>query len=396
MVRRGLFHRFFMLQTYALTMKNHTLLALPVAFGLALAACGASPEEELSNAKAHLAKNEYTEARLRLTNALKGDEDNIETLRSLAHVNMALRDGEGALTAKGRLEAAGGTLENPILFEAEANVLKGQSDAALALVDGDDRAEAARIRALALVAKGEFESAREELKAGVEGTGPKGELLADLAQFLYADGDFDGAATAAKHALNEDPEGLGPLLAAAMMAAHNDHKNEAARYYQKAHLIFPESKSALLGRIGMLGEAGEIGEARDLIAAGLVRAPEDRELVFMSARMDAEDGEWETARQKLQAIEGKLRDYPDGMLLYATALLRTGQGELGESMLEALVSRYPDHWRGRGLLVEVKLDKRNYRAAERLLRPFRGQGDLTPAEVQALIDRFEKENAAAS
>jgi len=384
-----------MVQPYGLGMKKHALISMSVALTLALSACGNSPEEELALAQTHLQKHEFTEARLRLSNALKDDAENAEVLRVLALVQLELRDGVAALATKERLEKAGGQLDNPKLFEAEANVLKGQSDLALEILDGDKRAEAFRIRALALVEQGQFDAARLELLAGVDGEGPKAKLLADLSQFLLADGAMDDAAEAAALAVKEDPEALGSLLASAAVAAHQGKNEAALRLYDKATKNYPESRAALIGRIGMLAEAGQTDAAEEVIKAALLKAPQDRDLIVYSARMEADKGDWDEAKQQLQAIESDLRSHPDGTLLYATALLETGQGELAESVLENLVSRFPAFWRARGLLTEINLDRKDYNAAARLLRPYiEGEGDYPP-EIKALIARLNKENGGS-
>ncbi|WP_128892556.1 tetratricopeptide repeat protein [Erythrobacter sp. HKB08] len=372
-------------------LKNRTLTTALGALVL-LAGCSQSPEEKLADAQAYFAGNEYTAARLELTSALKDNPSDVVLLELLARTQLKLRDGEGTLAALERLSAEGVELGDASLLRAEAEVLRGRPEDALALLADMSSAEAARIRALALVADDRIDEAREAMKAGLEADGPKAALHADYALFALADGDRETAATYAASAYAEDPKALGALLAKAGVAIAEGKGAQALAHYETASKLYPESRDAMIGRIRQLAESGRVDEAAPLIEDAYAKAPQDVDFAFLAARLDVERGEWDDARSKLQRVERDMRDNPDGQLLYARTLLEAEQVALAESILRRLNARFPEHPGSAALLAEVFLSRGDNANARRVLVPVVAQAGA-PDYVRDLALKAGIENA---
>ena len=376
-------------------MVKRTNIALVSLAALALAACGMDPQEKFARAQGNFTAHEYSQARLDLVSALEGQPEDVAMLKMLAQVQLKLGDAEGALFALEQLEKAGGKLDDPILFRAEAEILRGRNDDALELLQGDKRADAHRLRALALVREGKFDEAREELKRGMDGTGPKAELQADYAQFLMADGNLDEGAKIAAMALAAAPDALGPQIASAVAAERLGQREKALQFYEKASKSYPESSTAMIGRIRQLGELDRVDEAEGLIKAAVARSPDDVEVVFLAARLDAEKGDWSEARTRLQRVESRMREYPDAQLLYARSLLEEEQVELARSILRRLNARFPEHAQSAALLAEVLLSQGDPAAAQKVLAPVVAQEGV-PEAIRQLYRRAETQSAGRS
>src|SRR3990167_2446814 len=128
---------------------------LALALLLALTGCGDDAAERVARAEREIAGMELGAAKVDLTAALADAGDDPAILRMLAAVQLRLGDGDGAAATASRLERSGGSQAELALIRAEAAVLRGNSDQALALLGQDASPAAERVRAAALSAKGD-------------------------------------------------------------------------------------------------------------------------------------------------------------------------------------------------------------------------------------------------
>lgn len=131
-------------------------------------------------------------AKVDLTAALAEAGDDPAILRMLASVQLRLGDGEGATATASRLERSGGSQAELSLIRAEAAVLRGNVDEALALLGQDASSAAERVRAAALSVKGDSAGAFAALQRGAA-AGGDALLLRDYARFLITAQDLDAA-----------------------------------------------------------------------------------------------------------------------------------------------------------------------------------------------------------
>jgi len=359
------------------------MILAPVGLLLTLSACGADPDAEFARAQDNFTSHDYPSVRLDLMNALKERPDDIEMITMLARTELALGNGEAAIVQIDRLETLGGQLPDGQLFRAEAQVRGGHPDKAIMLLDGKDSAEAARIRALALIAQEKYDDARDAMKAGLDGSGPKDRLYSDYAQYLLADGDTAQAEKYASMALKSSPQMLDPMIASAKVATVNGDLERALSLFETARENYPNSKAATVGQIRTLGQLGRVDEAAPLIEAAFARSGNDIEIIYLKARLEAEEENWGEIRQLLQGRERELRYYPDAQLLYAQSLLEEGQMELAHAILKRLNLLFPQHPDGAGLLAEVEIERGDKAGALQVLQPFIDRGDA-PAKLVSL------------
>jgi len=360
-------------------MKNRFHFVSAIALSLSLAACGISPEERAQRAEQAFADHRFSEARLDLGTMLQADGNDARALELLARTQIWLGDGVGAQSFLERLDASG---QRPADYQellAEAFLLQGEYESALAAGEGLGTAPGLRIAALSHVALGGAEAAREAFERGMQATGDRSRLYADFARFEHMSGNSARGIELAQMAREADPEGLDPLLASAMIAQDTGNQSDALAYFEEAHRHWPESRTALLGRIGVLGDRGEMDEARNLIAEAVRVMPGDPDVVYLQARLAAEDGNWTEVRDLLQPLEG--REDPRQQLLYARALVELDMAELALPTLTTLVRRSPDAAEPRRMLARAQLAVGDARSAFDTIGPLASSPEGSPRDL---------------
>lgn len=348
-------------------MKKRSLFVAPLLLSLALAACSPSPEELSQLAEEAIAQHQFNTARLHLGSALAERPDDPRLLEMMARLQLQLGDGVGAAGALDRLAATGATVADMTQLRAEAALLQGQFDEALALVDGGATAEAHRVRALALVGQGDLAGAEAAFAAGENASGDAARLLSDFALLRMHQGRLDEAKSLADRALQAAPEGLDPLLASARVAQASRQSGRALEQFTRASALWPDSAAALLGRIGLLGDLGRVAEARPLIEQAASRLPGNEDVIYLQARLAADDGDWARTRDLLQQVETSQK--VGAQLLYARSLLELDLHEQARGRLSPLLRAMPDNVAVRRLMARAMLGNREAAPAMALLEP---------------------------
>ncbi|WP_271077792.1 tetratricopeptide repeat protein [Aurantiacibacter sp. MUD61] len=334
---------------------------------LSLAACGLSPEERLDRAEEAFAENRFNEARLDLASVLQEDANNVAALQLLARTQLQAGDGEGAYSSLQRLDELSARPADYDQMLAEAQLLRGNFEAAIGSAEALASAEGARIIALSHIGLGEGREAQSAFEAGLTMSGDRSRLLADYAIFMLQAGDAEAAHRLATQALEANENGLDPLLANARIVMARGDMNRALGFYTTAAEEWPENRLAILGRIGVLGDLGRLEEARPLIADLADRLPGDPDVIYLQARLAAEDGDWEDVRAILQPVEG--RDQAQQQLLYARALLELDLPEQAMPRLTSLLRSAPGDPEARRLLARAQLETNEPAAAFATIRP---------------------------
>lgn len=346
---------------------------------LALAACGLSPEERMERAEAAFAENRFTEARLDLASVLQENERDPRALELLARTQIHLGDGEGAASTLARLSDLGNEPADFTLLLAEAQLLRGDFEQVLELVEEEASPEGARLAALAHIGLGDRGAANEAFRAGMELSGDKARFYADYALFTLSAGDPAEAARLAAMARDASPDGLDTLVASARIAQARADMTGALGFYERAAEHWPESRVAILGRIGILGDLGRLSEARPLVANLAQRSPDDPDVIYLRARLAAEDSAWADVREMLQPIEA--HDDPRLQLLYSRALVELDLPEQALPRLTALVRRAPDNAATRRLLARAQLDAGDAANAFITIRPLATSAQGSPEDL---------------
>ena len=305
-----------------------------------LAACSLLGDPE-DDAEAALAAEDYLTARDLALAVLESDASNAAALDVLVRAQLAMGLGGDATNTLARLDEAGGEPADQALLAAEAQLQMGDAVAALALIGGDQSAEAWRLRALAAVMQGDDAAARRAFASGHGADGNRAKLYAAEASFNLDRGNLDAAAQAVALANEVAPERVETLYTGARLAeAQGDHVLALSNYLRIIDKV-PMDRPALMAAIRESERAGQPDMTRHLILYAAQTRPMDPEFVYQMARLDAWDRNWEAVRARLQEHEADIGNIPAARLLYAEALLNLGQIETARSMAAPLVARFP-------------------------------------------------------
>ena len=345
-----------------------------------LAACDSPLTDPAGDAAEAFAAQDYLAARDHAQAALREDGANVAALELLVRAQIAVGEGANALATFERLKAAGGTPVDAALLEAEANLQVGEGDAVLTLLEGDNSAEAWRLRALAASLMGDEAAALEGFRQGRDAPGDKVKLYAAEASHFLARGNADGARAAVALAQQAAPERLETLFVTAKLAQLDDDADMASRAFLAILEMAPNDRPALLGAIAEMGELGRVDLLRPLVERGFAAFPGDPEFVYLTARLKAQDGDWQGVRDMLQAREAALAAHPDSRGLYAEALAELGQLELARTHITPLYRAFPDNAQITRVYARVMLDAGDAAEAARAIAPLAERADALPED----------------
>jgi predicted Zn-dependent protease len=122
-------------------------------------------------------------------------------------------------------------------------------------------------------------------------------------------------------------------------------------------------------------------------AAGLGNDPS---IAYLQARAAASRHDWTSARQTLQAVEGKLAGRDDAGLLYAQALFELGQREQALSRVQPILDRQPGNLVARRLLARIQLASGNARDAVETMRTLASQPNAEIGDLRLLAQAAAK------
>jgi Flp pilus assembly protein TadD len=305
------------------------------------------------------------------------------------HARNALAMGDG-VAAKASLEKlpAGKRPADYVLLLGEAALLRGLPDEALAAVGQDPRAEAHRVRAVALLQQEDEAGAALAFAAGAGASGPKARLLADYARFKLHGGDTAGALALATQALKEDGGSLDALLIDAQLAVARGDLGGALTRFDKVLAAWPGNLAAVTGKAAVLGDLGRTKEME--AALKLAEGSADPSIAYLQARAAAARRDWKAARDILQANEERLAGRDEAVLLYGQVLAEMGQGEQARARLQPLLTRDPQNIQVRRALARAQLAAGDAKGAVETLRPLAGSPTSDAADLRLLADAAKK------
>ncbi|HKX78679.1 MAG TPA: tetratricopeptide repeat protein [Novosphingobium sp.] len=361
-------------------MKRAFQIALALMAATMLAGCEPSAQERFDLGSAAFAAHDYATARFDLVSVLQEQPSNVSAMDMLARSYLALGDPRAAVGMLDRMQAAGKPPADLALMYGEADVMLGNFDAVLTRMHDRREADAWRIAALAHIGKGDAEAAQAAFTAGLGASGPKGRLHADYAVYLLGKAEPVQARKFAARSVASPEKPLSGYLVTADIARMDGKLDQALKWYDKALSAYPGNRVALLAKIDILWRQDTIEAIRPLVADALRASPDDADFVYLDARLAAEDGAWAKVRERLQPREIEIKDYPEANLLYARALLKTGQPEQARVLLLSQLLRDPESREVRVALGEAKLAAGDAAGAVETLRPLVALKDLTRAE----------------
>ncbi|HKR93375.1 tetratricopeptide repeat protein [Novosphingobium sp.] len=371
-------------------MKHAIRSSLPVAVALLLAGCGVNSEKRLAQAERAYSAHDYFTARVDLSRVVQEQPTNTRALELLARTYVALSDPDSASGLLERLAKLRKLPGDIAVLRGEVYLMKKRYDDALASVANDGTAEGYRVAALAHIGKGEADKAIQTFAAGERASGPKGRLMADYANFQFDRGNMAEAQRLADLAAKERPRPLNSYLTSGDLLMSRNELGKALVVFESGLKDYPDSRAALLGTVKVLSALGRTDDVRLLVAQNLAANPDDPDLIYLDARLDALDGKWQKVREKLQVREASLERWPQASALYAKALLELGQGEQARARLSSQLLREPANREVRALLGETKLQLGDASGAVDTLQPFAQSPNVTGAELGLLAKAYKQ------
>ncbi|MGV3512088.1 MAG: tetratricopeptide repeat protein [Novosphingobium sp.] len=368
-------------------MRSHLAIALL----LALSACGENADDRIARAQREIAGMEFAAAKVDLAAALAEKGDDPALLRLLASVQLRLGDGDGAAATAMRLERAGASPAEIALIKAEAALLRGNADTALALLGNDRSGAAERIRAGALSAQGDNAGAFAALQRGAA-LGDDQMVLRDYARFLLASQDLDGAARQVEALSRLDPAGFDALMLRADIAAGRGRYAEAQDLLSKAAATFPRIADPWLARANVYDIEGKLDDAMAMATRAAAIAPDDARVRDLQVQFAAMKGEWDKVRSLLAKQERDLDPLSANGLSYAEAMLRTGQPEQARALFQRALTRSPNNPFARLMLAEAQFTTGDARAAFSTVRPLALATTAGPRELELAAKAAEASN----
>jgi len=369
-----------------------TGLSWGVAAVLALGACSPDPETLLARARQEYAGHNYKAAQLDLATAMKAGRNDPAVLELHARTALALGDGETARASLEKLPAANRPGDHALLL-GEAALLRRDDKAAERAVAADQSAEGWRVRAMAELLRGDDAGAEAAFQKGAGAPGPQARLLADHARLRLHKGDTAGAQALVARALKADGGSLDARLMEAQLAVAAGDLGRAITLYDGVGKAWPGNLAALTGKAAVLGDLGRIKEMKAVIAQASTAGVSAGDLAWLQARAAAADGDWQGAREVLQANEEVLAGRPEAALLHAQVLTKLGQPEQARARLQPELTKDPANLAVRRALAEAALAAHDPAGAVEVLRPLATMPTASTADLRLLAEAARQAKA---
>jgi tetratricopeptide (TPR) repeat protein len=359
-------------------MRKHLLILSAVAL---LSACGEDADQKIARARQEIAEMRLGAAKVDLSAALAEKGDDPALLRMLAAVQLRMGDGDGAEATAARMERAGMKGPELALVRAEAAVLRGRPEDALALVAQDKSPAAWRVRAAAKLALKNQEGALAALREGAAaGNDPL--LLRDYAKFLIEANDLDGAAQQVAVLERIAPDGFdGPMLKADI-AARRGRMAEAHGVLVKLAERYPAVPEPWIARADVYDMEGKLDDAIKMTEKAAELAPADPRVVALQVQFASMKGDWEKVRSTLASQETTLDPLSANGLTYAEAMLRLNHPEQARAMFQRALTRSPNNPYARLMLAQSQMATGDAAAAYATVKPLSDSLLAGPQELE--------------
>lgn len=346
--------------------------------------------DPLARGREAYAAGDYRAARVDLTAAV-AQQETADARLDLARALIALGRGGEAERQVARALELGASEASANLLLAEARLLAGDAEGALALlrrpVAAPDASEAARVAALAHWQAGRLASADAAFARALQSR-PSVRVWVDFARYRLAEQDMVGADDAVSEALALTPGHLGAGTLKARVVQARAGPVAALPWYEAVLARHDRHIPALLGQAAALGEAGRSVAMLDPLRTVEGIEPRNPELLLLQATLAARGGEPALARTLIGRIAGPVRDRPDFLLVRAAVELSLDAPVTAGQTAARLVAMQPDNRRARRLLALALARADDLRGAVLVIDPITIAPDADSWSLLLLSDAF--------
>lgn len=349
---------------------------------LSLGACTPAPETLFAEGEAAFAVHDYRTAWLQISEGLKQQPDNPEMQMLLVRALLKLGEGERAALALQQMSSQMRAEPAVVLLQAEADILRGRFDEALAALEGIDNAEADRLSALAFLGKGDLAKAEERFNAGMTREDASALLLASYARFEFKRGNWNRADELSAAALKRDAELIDAMLVRGDLLERRNELAASRAVFETALRTHPTSFDARLGHARLLAAMGEGEQALEIAEALQKDAPDSIAVAKIRAAVAAQKKDWAGVRDILKPFERGMPGQADAALLYSEALVELGLPGQAVNILGPQFERQPGWRKLRVVLARALSESGESAKAFAIMRPLAERPDASPDELR--------------
>lgn len=370
------------------------LLAALVLGGLVMLARRASapdPARAYADGIAALKRGNYSAARNHALVAVTGSEQARSNVL-LGQVDLLMESGAAAEAAFSRAVSAGMPAGQVRHLFAEAYLLQGDADRALATagrVAGAFAADGQRVRARALAANGDPAAASALLTAITRANPRDSKALGDLARLRMDAGDVLGAEAAARAALTIDPSNLSAIVTAGQVIRSRYGLVAALPWFARALEADAYYYPALIEYAATAGDAGRYAIMLEASRKALAARPGNVPALYLQAVLAARAGKRDLARAMLSKIGDAGVEVPGVVMLAGLLAYADGAYEQAVVSFREIVGRQPMNLVARRLLGASLLRSGDVRGALDILRPMALRADADSYTLMLVARAFE-------
>lgn len=376
-------------------------IAIGAAIGLVLMLIGIGLVQNFGNgsgafarAEAYAVAGDLGAARVEAMNAVEQEPGNEAAWRLLARTQIALGDGESAVGSVERARAAGVPAGRTRDLMAEAALLDGDSETALAETGATDiapefLADVARVRGRILASIDETGAAARAFNYALELRPDDAALWIDIARFRLDTGEMAGAIEAIDRAVELAPDNSEALVLKGILTRTQYGLIASLPWFERALDIDDDYLPAMIERAKTLGEAGRytqmLAATRDILG----RDANNPQALYLQAVLAARARNFALARRIVELLDGRIDGMPSMQLLEAGIDYGEQNYEAAIRRLDALVSDQPGNRSATRLLGAAYFHSRDMDAAVATLAPLAARADAD-SYVLMLIGRAEE------
>lgn len=348
----------------------------------------AAARASMQKGVALLAQDNFTAARAAALSAVRSDPGSGEAHLLLARTQLALQDGVGAEAELKRANDAGVDQKFTHHLKAQALVLEGQPEKAIAEAEKSDpqfRAYGLRIRARAMAAMGNMGGANAALTEAARIAPGDAAVWTDTGRFRFVAGDMSGAIAASQKAVELDGGDIDALVLRGELVRSQYGLVASLPWFENALKRDPLYHDALIQYAATLGDAGRTIEMLAATRRALEARPGSPQALYLQAVLAARAGNYDLARSLVEQTGGSIDSLPGMLLLTGTLDLESGDIQQAIDKLRQLTDMQPDNAVARTLYAQALLRSDAARNALDVLRPvvLRADADSYPLTLAA-------------
>lgn len=332
-------------------------------------------------------------AKVQALAGVRGDPNNPNGHIVLAQAMLALDDGIGAEAEIQRAVDAGYNPKFAPHLRAQAFLLEGEEEKALAETDKTDpqfRVYGLRIRGRAFTALGNYAAAMEALDEAARLAPNDADVWTDMGRFRFTAGDLLGAAEASDKAVKLAPGNVEALVLRGEMVRSQFGLTAALPWFEQALSRDNFHHDALIEYAATLGDSGRTVDALAATRRALESRPGSPQALYLQAVIAARAGKFDLARTIVEKTGGAVDALPGMLLLHGTLDIQSGEYEQALARLRELVARQPMNITARKLLAIALLRTDSARNAIDTLRPVVARADADSYALTLVARGFER------